>query len=243
MRLTRSTSARTGANTGIQTIISDQFIALFYHWKKYIPADQQAYLVGSWMKANILENHGPLCSLYKAHTKGDKGFNEGDFRSEGDSPAFLYNIPNGLRSDESPDWGGWGGRFVKVRENTWLDPVPEPGYQYPAGRWFTNSAWGRQRLKKEIPNDAALIAYLKPQWRWIGAIQNDFAARADWCVKPYEEANHPPVVKLATPDMKVRPGDKVAECQRNHRSRWQCLELPLVARPRGQLGQVGNHDH
>ena len=195
---------------GIQTIISDQFIALFYHWKKYIPADQQAYLVGSWMKANILENHGPLCSLYKAHAKGDEGFSEGDFRSEGDSPAFLYNIPNGLRSDESPDWGGWGGRFVKVRENTWLDPVAEPGYQYPAGRWFTNSAWGRQRLKKEIPNDAALIAYLKPQWRWIGALQNDFAARADWCVKSYAEANHPPVVALAhSRDLKVRPGATV----------------------------------
>ena len=196
---------------GIQTIISDQFIALFYHWKKYIPIDQQAFLVGSWMKANILEDHGPLCSLYKAHAKGEKGFSEGDFRSEGDSPAFLYNIPNGLRSDESPDWGGWGGRFVKVRENTWLDPVAEPGYRYPAGRWFTNSAWGRERLKKEIPNDAALIAYLAPQWRWIGALQNDFAARADWCVKSYAEANHPPVVALAHPrDLKVRPGATVA---------------------------------
>ncbi len=195
---------------GIQTIISDQFIALFYHWKKYIPSDQQAFLVGSWMKANILENHGPLCSLYKAHAKGEKGFSEGDFRSEGDSPAFLYNIPNGLRSDESPDWGGWGGRFVKARENTWLDLVAEPGYQYPAGRWFTNSAWGRERLKKEIPNDAALIAYLEPQWRWIGALQNDFAARADWCVKAYAEANHPPVVALAhSRDLNVRPGATV----------------------------------
>lgn len=195
---------------GIETIISDQFIALFYHWKKYIPAEQQAYLVGSWMKDNILKDHGPLCSLYKAHQKGDKGFSEGDFRSEGDSPAFLYSIPNGLRSDESPDWGGWGGRFVKVRENTWLDPVSEPGYEYPTGRWFTNSAWGRQRLKKEIPNDAELIAYLKPQWRWIGPIQNDFAARADWCVKAFHEANHHPSVKVdgeLTRD--VKPGEPV----------------------------------
>lgn len=195
---------------GIETIISDQFIALFYHWKKYIPAEQQAFLKGSWMKANILENHGPLCSLYKAHAKSDEGFSEGDFRSEGDSPAFLYSIPNGLRSDESPDWGGWGGRFVKVRENTWLDAVAEPGYEYPAGRWFTGSAWGRQRLKKEIPNDAELIAYLKPQWRWIGPIQNDFAARADWCVKDFNEANHHPVVKVdgeLTRD--VRPGETV----------------------------------
>jgi hypothetical protein len=194
----------------IETIISDQFIALFYHWKKYIPAEQQAFLKGSWMKANILENHGPLCSLYKAHAEGDKGFGEGDFRSEGDSPAFIYNIPNGLRSDESPDWGGWGGRFVKVRENTWLDPVLESGYQYPEGRWYTNSAWGRQRLKKEIANDAELIAYLKPQWRWIGALQNDFAARADWCVKEFDGANHAPTVKLDSElTRNVKPGETV----------------------------------
>ena len=196
---------------GIQTIISDQFIALFYHWKKYIPADQQAYLAGSWMKANILENHGPLCSLYKAHAKGDKGFSEGDFRSEGDSPAFLHTIPTGLRSMESPGWGGWGGRFVRVRDNTWLDPVLEPGYKYPKGRWYTGSAWGRTRLKKGIANDAALTAYLKPQWRWLDAIQNDFAARADWCVKPYDQVNHAPVVKLAHAlDLKVQPGQKVS---------------------------------
>lgn len=194
----------------IPTIISDQFIALFYSWKKYLPAEQQAYLVASWMKPNILENHGPLCALYKSHVKGDKGFDAGDFRSEGDSPAFLHTIPTGLRSLESPGWGGWGGRYVKVRDNTWLDPVAEPGYQYPEGRWFTSSAWGRTRLKKEIPHDAELIAYLKPQWRWINALQNDFAARADWCVKPYAEANHPPVVVLTNAlNLKAHPGATV----------------------------------
>jgi hypothetical protein len=195
---------------GIQTIISDQFIALFYHWKKYLPAEQQSYLVGSWMKQNILEGHGPLCALYKAHAKGDKGFDEGDFRSEGDSPAFLHTITTGLRSLESPGWGGWGGRFVRVRDNTWLDPVAEPGYRYPEGRWYTNSAWGRLRMKQEIPQDAALTAYLEPQWRCIAAIQNDFAARADWCVKPYAEANHPPQVRLAGPvDLRARRGETV----------------------------------
>ncbi|MFN3148859.1 DUF1593 domain-containing protein [Bremerella sp.] len=195
---------------GIQTIISDQFIALFYKWKQYVPSDEQAYLVGSWMRANILENHGPLCSLYKAHEKDDKEFNVGDFRSEGDTPAFLFNIPNGLRSDEAPNYGGWGGRFVKVRENTWLDPVAETGYQYPEGRWYGNSAWGRQRLALGKPNDAELVAYLKPQWRWIGAIQNDFAARADWCIEPYGGANHAPQIKLkGKPNRKVNPGETV----------------------------------
>jgi hypothetical protein len=195
---------------GIQTIISDQFLTYFYTWKQYLPPEQQACLVGSWMKPNILENHGPLCALYKAHRKGDKGFDEGDFRSEGDSPAFLHNIATGLRNMESPDWGGWGGRYVRVRDNTWLDPVPEPGYQYPEGRWYTSSAWGRTRIKKEIPNDAELRAYLKPTWRWIDALQNDFAARADWCMKSYPEANHPPVVVLTNAlNLNVRLGDTV----------------------------------
>ena len=36
-------------------------------------------------------------------------------------------------------------------------------------------------------------------WRWRSAYQNDFAARMDWTIKPYAEANHPPVAKLAHP--------------------------------------------
>ena len=127
----------------------------------------ERYFSAKWMKQNILQDRGPLLAMYKAHE-------DGRFRSEGDSPAFLHTIPNGLRSTESPDWGGWDGRYVKVRENTWLDPVTEPGYRYPTGRRYTGSAWGRTRLKKGIPNDAELTAYLKPQWRWIDAIQNDF---------------------------------------------------------------------
>ena len=191
----------------ILTIISDQFIALFYHWKKYLPQQQQSYLAGAWMNEHILTNHGPLCASYKAHGPDEKGFVAGDFRSEGDSPAFMHTIVTGLRSLESPDWGGWGGRYVKVRDNTWLDPVSEPGYAYPEGRWYGNSAWGRERLKKAIPNDQELTSYLKPLWRWTDVLQNDFAARADWCVKPYKQANHPPVVKLAHAlDLKARPG-------------------------------------
>lgn len=80
-------------------------------------------------------------------------------------------IPTGLRNEEHPDWGGWGGRYVKVRENTWLDPVEEEGYEYPEGRWYTSNAWGRTRLKKEIPNDIVLLKYLKPTWRWIATLQ------------------------------------------------------------------------
>jgi hypothetical protein len=195
----------------ILTIISDQFISYFYNWKEYLPENEQSYLIGSWMNENIIRGHGPLTAEYKAHVEGaKKGFDDGDFRSEGDSPAFLHNILTGLRSMESPDWGGWGGRYVNVRANEWLDPVLEPGYKYPKGRWYTRSAWGRERLRKKIPNDEELTEYLKPTWRWIEALQNDFASRADWCVKSYEEANHPPVVKLDNAlDITAKPGTKI----------------------------------
>jgi hypothetical protein len=37
-----------------------------------------------------------------------------NYISEGDNPSFLYSLANGLRSDENPTYGGWGGRFYKV---------------------------------------------------------------------------------------------------------------------------------
>ncbi|WP_442890924.1 nucleoside hydrolase-like domain-containing protein [Congregicoccus parvus] len=201
----------------IPTIICDQFWAIAYQWNKILTADQQARFKAAWMKANILEGHGPLAALYKAHAPGSHGlsgdhdFEPGDFRSEGDSPAFLHTIPTGLRNMESPDFGGWGGRFVRVRDNTWLDPVPEPGYRYPEGRWYTGSAWGRMYMRERYPAEQELMrAYFEPQTRWLDAIQNDFAARADWCVKRFEDANHAPVARVAGPlDRTARPGDTV----------------------------------
>ncbi|MDX1286386.1 MAG: hypothetical protein R3182_15310, partial [Draconibacterium sp.] len=106
---------------------------------------------------------------------------------------------------------GWGGRYVLVRENTWLDPVPEKGYSYPEGRWYGSNAWGRVSSKKgnTTENSEAHKEYFKPIWRWSEAFQNDFAARADWCVKPFEEANHPPVVKVDKLNVSTKPGSKI----------------------------------
>ena len=201
----------------IPTIISDQFWAIAYQWNKILPEEQRAYFQSKWMKSNILEGHGALCSLYKAHVpgsyglKGDHDFTPGDFRSEGDSPAFLHTIPTGLRNLESPGYGGWGGRYTLVRDNTWLDPVPEAGYTYPEGRWYTGSAWGRLYMRERYPADQDLMyEYFKPMWRWTIALQNDFAARSDWCVKSYDEANHPPIVKLDHAlDLTAQPGQKL----------------------------------
>lgn len=96
---------------------------------------------------------------------------DGAFRSEGDSPSFMHQIDVGLRSLEHPSYGGWGGRFVEEKP-------------------------GQTHVWKDAADDGNGG---KPIWRWAEAFQNDFAARADWCVKPYAEANHPPVVWLTTP--------------------------------------------
>ncbi len=205
----------------ILTIICDQFWAIAYQWDKILPADKQKYFKADWMKSHILEGHGPLCSLYQAYKGGSdkEGFkdgdikSEGDFRSEGDSPSFIYAIINGLRDGnlDHPDWGSWGGRYKKVRANTWLDPLPDSTLRYPEGRWYTNTAWGRQYMKHEYPKHKDLmVRYFKPIVRWTDAFQNDFAARADWCVKPYSECNHPPVVKLKNDlNIKAKPGSKI----------------------------------
>ena len=206
------------------TIISDQFEAIAYRWKQAQPAEMHKYFAGPWMKENILENHGPLCASYKAHEKGEKGFEEGDFRSEGDSPAYMHTIVTGLRNLDSPDWGGWGGRYVKVRENTWLDPVPEAGYEYPKGRWYGSNGWGRSSLRPESKvTEAQRQEYFKPMWQWTAALQNDFAARADWCVKPYAEANHPPVVVLAHRSGYESPArcENQTKCQRERPTRTE----------------------
>lgn len=104
----------------------------------------------------------------------------GDFISEGDSPAFMHLIPTGLRSFQNPSWGGWGGRFYR-----------DEG----ASLW------------RSAPDDQDIF---KTIYRWIPDYQRDFAARADWCEKPYEQANHPPGIVLNVAEsLTVSPGEQL----------------------------------
>ena len=135
-----------------------QFATIAYSWQGHVPKDRHKFYDGKWMQKNILQGHGPLCARYEAH--GD-----GRFRSEGDSPAFMHQIPVGLGSLAHPSCGGWGGRFVRKKgtKNVWRGARDD-------GSWS------------------------KPIWRWSEDFQNDWAARADWCVKSVHQANHNPKV-------------------------------------------------
>jgi hypothetical protein len=87
-----------------------------------------------------------------------------------------------LGSALSPAYGGWGGRYDYFKSYA------------EEGKIWTNSINSVDEVVLEdgrtIASDQATI------WRWREAFQHDFAARMDWCVAPFAEANHNPVVAL-----------------------------------------------
>ena len=163
----------------------------------------------AWMKENIEQNLGALMDKYV--TWGDGTYLEGeadtdqygtneallgddtlwvghayeqyDFLSEGDSPAWFVTIPNGLRSLEDLSYGGWDGRYA-LKEN---DENPDV------------------RLYQAAKGNEKGIA------QWIAAIQSDFAMRAKWCVTDkYEDANHLPEVSVEEGiDLTAKAGDEI----------------------------------
>ena len=108
---------------------------------------------------------------------------------EGDTPAFLGLIDNGLASAMSPAFGGWGGRYVwrtfygESRPN-WT----QGGDAFPINPSSRDAVVGIDG--KTYVSDQATI------WRWRTAFQHDFAARMEWSVKSPAETNHNPEVVL-----------------------------------------------
>lgn len=186
---------------------SRQFWCLAYGGVKAVPDELKSYLSGNWFIPNILSGHGPLLETYylwgdgrqvpgdREHTQGSEtemkkaGFSKYDFLSEGDSPAYFHLINFGLNPTKGPSFGGLGGRFVQSDElkSRWEDGEESADlnpYTYKPDATFS-------------------------QARWIGVLQNDFAARADWCVKKYNEANHAPDVVVTKNQMTAKAGDKI----------------------------------
>jgi hypothetical protein len=142
-----------------------------------------------WLAANI-RSKGPLGAQYPAV----------EYLMEGDTPSFLGLVDNGLNVPERPDWGGWGGRYAH--------------YTPPTERWFavpeTRPFWTNTVDEVRGVDGGWHTSNHATIWRWREAYQNDFAARMDWTVKPFAEANHPPVPVLDHPhQLTARPGERV----------------------------------
>jgi hypothetical protein len=156
-----------------------------------------------WVDEHV-QSHGPLGRLYP----------ERRWKYEGDTPAFLYLLRNGLSVPEHPHYGGWGGRFRR-------DKTKNPACAWPRltktqtkyyDFWTYADAEDTWSYKD--------ITYANSHWaslfRWREAFQNDFAARMDWSITDsYAKANHNPVAAFNNDtskdivQMRVSPGQKV----------------------------------
>lgn len=163
----------------------------FYRWA----SGTDTTIVGNkWLRENIIENHGPLGAQYP----------KSDYIMEGDTPSFLSLINNGLNDPERPYYGGWGGRYEKY--------IPRfLNYQrYDNQQPETRPIW-TDAVDEVVGNDGSIyISNHTTIWRWRVAFQNDFASRMDWTIKPYAEANHPPVVHLqGSNEVMVKVGESI----------------------------------
>src|SRR5262245_61534456 len=86
----------------------------------------------------------------------------------------------------NPSWGGWGGRYVYRRPYGETRPIWTQGGDLFGRVTSQDTVIGVDG--KTYVSDQATI------WRWRTAFQHDFAARMDWTVKPYADANHNPSV-------------------------------------------------
>ena len=127
-----------------------------------------AHVARAWLDEHVRRNHGPLGALYPSRTWTEP--NPHGALKEGDTPSWFYFLPNGLGDPAHPEWGGWGGRYMKKEEGLFRDAPDTVG---------------------AITDPRAGV------WRWREAVQNEFAARMDWCVTDdFKKANHPPVAVL-----------------------------------------------
>jgi len=143
----------------MDTFFPDMDGGRWYH--RWRPLTQRAG--GFDVERDIKNGHGPLCANYT-------------IQKEGDTPAFMHLISNGLNVPGRPQWGGWAGRY---RFNDDL------------GLWWCD----RQDTWQGSTNRDNTLK------RWASHIQNDFKARADWCVaRAFSAANHPPRPSLQGDD-------------------------------------------
>ena len=173
-------------------------------WKPFPRTHQGQH---RWAETHIMVGHGAIGELYP-YRFGGKGFVEG-----GGTVPWLGLVNKGLYDIDQPSWGGWSGRFgsrkqsqvwsrhasVRKDEESYGDFA---AYTEAIDRWVDSDG-------TTYENEFAAV------WRWRRDIMNNCQARFDWCVKPFEQANHHPRASVAG-DMsdeivmrEAEPGEKV----------------------------------
>ncbi|MCH6256127.1 DUF1593 domain-containing protein [Puniceicoccaceae bacterium K14] len=150
----------------------------------------ESVVTRDWVSKNIQKKHGPLGKVYP----------DALHIWEGDTPTYFYLMPNGLNDPEKPWQGSWGGMFGREKQKN----VNIVAQEYAGAPCSRGGCW----VNEEPYLDYWMYADAEDKWeygegiydntwcsifRWRTDFQNDFAARMDWCVKSYADANHNPV--------------------------------------------------
>lgn len=161
---------------------------------KFVKGIDNTTISNAWLQRNIQQGHGPLGACYPDVAYG----------MEGDTPSWLSLIPNGLHNPEHPEWGGWGGRyelykpdFTKLKKGPSDVPIPHDTRKIWADASDTYSPYLQNDFGRTVKQDSLKFSDNQVSlWRWRDDFQNDFAARMDWCLSDYKQANHAPVINL-----------------------------------------------
>ncbi|MBR2339239.1 MAG: DUF1593 domain-containing protein [Clostridia bacterium] len=138
-----------------------------------------------WIRKNMQEV-GAMGGVYPMATNG----------METDTPSILNLIHNGLSDYRHPEWGGWGGRFTRVKSQN--VPAEHFGYTY----LYEKKPYLMHRDDVDSWYDGHNGCFLNKspyasvcRWRWD--VQNDFAARMLWTVNgEFPSCNHNPVAAV-----------------------------------------------
>ncbi|QDU91265.1 hypothetical protein Pla175_46850 [Pirellulimonas nuda] len=159
---------------------------------KWRPFPYSAAGQHAWLKEHVRTGHGALGELYPERRMGGGGL---AFMEGGGTIPWLGPVNRGLFDIDHPSWGGWGGRFTADKaENFWsrhADIRRDERQNVPFGVYREASdVWTDPETGDTLHGDYV------PVWRWRRAMLANLQCRMDWCVAPFDGANHHPVAAV-----------------------------------------------
>lgn len=157
-----------------------------YTWEPY-PRNPDGQ--NDWAKVHIMTNHGALGECFPPRFMKRLHFIEG-----GGTIPWMGLVNHGLTDPERLHWGGWSGRFSRIRhKNIYSRHADIKKDEQDYGDFYMFEADSEKERWTDPVHGETFDNHFVPVWRFRRAMFNDFQARMDWCVKTFDEVNHNPV--------------------------------------------------